>query len=49
LFKEKTGAWVVWSSKVKIIVEDSKGKVKGREGKQESWQISKVKEIELFF
>jgi len=46
LFKEKAK---VWGSKVEIIVEDSKGKDKGREGKQESWQISKVKEIELFF
>jgi hypothetical protein len=37
LFEEKIGAWVVWGSKVEIIVEDSKGKVEGREGKQESW------------
>jgi hypothetical protein len=36
LFEEKTGVWVVWGSKGEIIVKDSKGKVKGREGKQES-------------
>jgi hypothetical protein len=33
LFKEKA---IVWGSEVEIIVEDSKGKVEGREGKQES-------------
>ena len=46
LFKEKAE---VWGFEVEIIVKDSKGKVEEREGKQESWQISKVKEIELFF
>jgi len=46
LFKEKAE---VWGSEVEIIVEDFKGKDEGREGKQESWQISEVKEIELFF
>jgi hypothetical protein len=30
LFKEKAK---VWGPKIKIIVEDSKGKVEGREGK----------------
>jgi hypothetical protein len=33
LFKEKAE---VWGSEVKIIVKDSKGEVKEREGKQES-------------
>jgi hypothetical protein len=34
LFKEKAE---VWGPEVEIIVEDFKGKVERREGKQESW------------